>query len=196
MTILDLLFLIAALAAAATLGAAAVLAFRRRRDRALRLLRRLGLAAAVYLVVSLGVSWASPQRVLKMGDEWCFDDWCLAVLDVHTSGADATATYVVDLRLHSKARRVSQRAGGAWILAMDAAGRRYAPEPDSSAVPLDVRLDPGQSVMTSRTFRVGRSVRGLSIVTGHGGPYCGPMDLLVIGAGGCLFGKPTMIRIR
>jgi len=196
MTAFDLLFLVAALAAATTLVGAAALAFRGRRDRALRLVRRLGLAAAAYLAVSLGVSGARAQRVLKMGDEWCFDDWCLAVLDVHATGADATATYAVDLRLHSRARRVSQRARGAWILAIDASGRRYAPDPDSSAVPLDARLDPGQSVITSRTFRVGRSVRGLGIVTGHGGPYCGPLDLLVIGSGGCLFGKPTMIRIR
>ena len=31
---------------------------------------------------------------------------------------------------------------------------------------------------------------------GHSGPYGGPMNLLVIGDGRCLFNKPTMIRVQ
>src|SRR5262249_23046755 len=60
----------------------------------------------------------------------------------------------VDLRISSRARRVTQRANGAWLFLFDASGHRYAPQPDPSAVPLDVR--PGR---------------------------------------GCLFHKPTMIRL-
>jgi hypothetical protein len=42
---------------------------------------------------------------------------------------------------------------------------------------------------------IGSNARILGLITGHGGPYCGPMSVLIIGAGGCLFNRPTMIRV-
>jgi hypothetical protein len=59
-----------------------------------------------------------------------------------------------------------------------------------------VLLQPGEIVATSRVFHVPASVRQAGVITGHGGPYCGPMDFLVIGGGGCLFGKPAMIKVQ
>ncbi len=38
-------------------------------------------------------------------------------------------------------------------------------------------------------------VHTLGLITGHGGPYCG-MEILIIGEGGCLFHRPTMIGIQ
>jgi hypothetical protein len=104
-------------------------------------------------------------------------------------------SYNVQLRISSRAGRVAQRAAGAWVYLIDGQGHRYSPEPDPSSVPLDVLLQPQESVTTSRIFRVPADVHDLGLITGHGGPYCGPMDILIIGEGGCLFGKPTMIRI-
>jgi len=90
---------------------------------------------------------------------------------------------------------MAQRAKGAWIYLIDDRGRRYAPERDLSAVPLDVVLQPGESVSTSRVH-VPPDVQRLGLITGHGGPYCSPMDILIVAAGGCLFGKPALIRIQ
>jgi len=102
----------------------------------------------------------------------------------------------VGLRISSRARRVTQRASGAWLYLIDDRGHLYSPDPDPSAVPLDVLLQPGESVTTSRVFEIPSGVRRLGLVTGHGGPYCGTMDILIIGASGCLFKKPSMIRIE
>jgi hypothetical protein len=42
---------------------------------------------------------------------------------------------------------------------------------------------------------VPRNIRALGLVTGHGGLSCGVMSLVIIGNGGCLFHKQTMIRL-
>jgi hypothetical protein len=194
-TFYDLLFLLAALATLVCLVVAVILAVAGRRTASVRVLRGLGLSAAGYVAIGVAASFLTPQRVLAVGEPWCFDDWCLTVESVAASPAMAGLSYDVDLRISSRARRVSQRALGAWIYLLDGHGRRYAPEAKGFTVPLDTLLGPGESATTSRSFHVPEGVRPVGLVTGHGGPYCGPMSLLVIGAGGCLFHKPTMVRI-
>ena len=103
--------------------------------------------------------------------------------------------YNIKLRIFNSARGVVQRASNAWIYLIDDKRRLYPPDPHPSTVPLEVRLQPQQAVTTSRVFHVPTQVRDLGLITGHGGPYCGPMSILIIGEGGCLFNKPTMIRI-
>ncbi len=195
MTIFDLIFLLALLASAVTLVLAAIAGICGRSARLLRILRTWGIAALIYCACALSLSFFAPQRIIPPGDPWCFDDWCLTVEGVKSAAAEGAVSYRVDLRISSQARRISQRALGAWIYLIDEAGHRYAPDSDPSAIPLDVRLGPGESVATSRTFRVPAGVAHLGLITGHGGPYC-LMDALIIGSGGCLFNKPAMIRIR
>jgi len=196
MSVFDLLFLLALLASVVTLVVAAVSAIRGQRPRALRILRLYGACAAGYLASGMAVSFLRPQRIIPVGEPWCFDDWCLTVEKVSRTPAMAQVSYQVGLRISSRARRVTQRAKGAWIYLIDDRGRIYPPAPDASVIPLDVLLQPGESVTTSRVFEIPSGVRRLGLVTGHGGPYCGTMDILIIGASGCLFKKPSMIRIE
>jgi hypothetical protein len=196
MSVFDLLFLLMFLISVVALAAAMVLAIRGRRPRALEILRTYVVCAALYLAAGIAVSFFKPQRVIPAGDPWCMDDWCLTVEKVSRTPAASRVSYQVGLRISSRARRVTQRANGAWIYLIDDQGRRYSPDPDPSTVPLDVLLQPGESVTTSRVFEIPSDVRPAGLVTGHGGPYCGPMDILIIGAGGCLFKKPAMIRIE
>lgn len=196
MTMFDLLFLLAVLASVATLVAAAVFAVRGRRAQALKTLRVYGGCALLYLIVGVAVAFLKPQRVIRTGGPWCLNDWCLTVESVSRTPGQLEISYRVDLRVFSRAGRVAQRAKGAWIYLIDGRGRRYSPDPDPSAVPLDVLLQPHESVHTSRLFHVQDDVHSLGLITGHGGPYCGPMSFLIIGDSGCLFKKPTMIRIQ
>ena len=195
MTIFDLIFLAAVLTSVITLITAAISALRGRGIKALRILRIYGACVAVYLAISLSVAYLKPQRVFSIADSWCMDDWCLQVERVDSAPLGSKVSYSIKLRIYSTARRVSQRANGAWIYLIDEQGRRYLPNPDPSAIPLTVELGPLQSVNTSRVFEVPADARKLGLITGHGGPYCNPMSLLIIGQGGCLFNRPTMIRI-
>lgn len=191
----DLLFIAAFLVTVGTLIVAATFTIRRQGARALKILRVFAFCAAAYLLTGIVVSYLRPQRIIALGEPWCSDDWCLSVEKVSRTPAISTVSYRVDLRIFSRARRVSQRAKGAWVNVIDDRGRHYSPDPDPSVAPLDVLLRPGESVSTMRVFRVPSDTHNLGLITGHGGPYCGSMNILIIGGAGCLFGKPAMIRI-
>lgn len=193
MNIFDLLFLVAALATVVCLVIAAALLLLRRRHSAQYLLVAWGIGATIYLATGLTVSRIAPQRLVRVGEPWCFDDWCLAA-DRLAAGT-APGTYIVKLRLISPAGRVRQRALGAWLFLRDQHGRRYAPVMDPSALPLDTPLDPGQTIRTTRLFELPVGARPTGLITGHGGPYCGWSSVLIIGQGGCLFGRPAIIDL-
>jgi hypothetical protein len=195
-TVFDLLFIFAFLISVVAMAVAAVFAVRGQRPRALKILRLYCICASAYFAITLAVGYLKPQRVISIGDPWCFDDWCLTVERVDRTAGPSQVSYNVALRISSRARRVTQRANGAWVYLIDDQGRRYSPDPAPSAVPLDALLRPLESATTLRVFRVLPDAHELGLITGHGGPYCGPMDLLIIGSGGCLFRKPTMIRIH
>jgi hypothetical protein len=194
--VFDLLFILASLISLVTMAAAAVFAVRGRLPRALKILRLYGICAAGYFAMAVAIAFLKPQRVISIGDPWCFDDWCLTVEKVDRTAGLSQVSYYVELRIFSRARRVTQRANGAWIYLIDDRGRRYSPDPAPSAVPLDALLPPLESATTRRVFHVPPDAHALGLITGHGGPYCGPMDMLIIGSGGCLFHKPTVIRIQ
>jgi hypothetical protein len=196
MSISDLSFLLAVLASVVTLAVAARFVFRGRLARALQILRVYGFCALFYFAAGVAIAFLKPQRVMGIGDPWCFDDWCLTVENVTRTADPHGIAYRVGVRIFSRAGRVAQRAKGAWIYLIDDRGRRFSPDPDASAVPLDVLLRPHESVSASRLFRVPDDAKGVGLVTGHGGGYCGLMAFLIIGESGCLFNKPTMIRIQ
>jgi hypothetical protein len=194
-TIFDLAFLAVALGTVIALVRSAVIGLRGNGGRALRGLRTLGLFWVVYLGVGLVFSAVRPQHFVEVGTPWCFDDWCLTLDTIAGRDTGAQVEYTATLTLSSQARRIRQRARGAWIYLVDATHRRYAAEPDSTVVPLDVELGPLATRSTSRRFLLPAERRPTGLITGHGGPYCGVMNVLVLGEAGCLFGKPAMIRL-
>jgi hypothetical protein len=195
MTILDLTFLAVALCTVIALVRSLVITLRGRRAKALRVVRTLGLFWVVYLGFGLVFSAVRPQRLVSVGTPWCFDDWCLTLDGIAGQRAGAQMAYTTTLTLSSRARRVRQRARGAWIYLVDEAHQRYAAEPDPTDTPLDVELGPQEAQSTSRRFVLPAGRQPVGLITGHGGPYCGVMNFLVLGDAGCLFGKPTMIRL-
>ena len=192
MSVFDLLFLVVALGSLGMLIASLVLTLRGRKAKALRTLGTWAGLAVAYLLAGIAVSFFRPQRIISTGDPWCFDDWCLTV----QRAVRASGSYDVSLRIYSTARRVSQRANGVWIYLIDGTGRLYSPEAAPSEVPLNMLLQPEQSIVTARRFLVPADAQGLGLITGRGGPYCGAMSFLVVGQAGCLFHRQTMVRLR
>jgi hypothetical protein len=142
MTLFDLLFIAAFLAAAVVLLLAAVAALRKQTNRVLALLRWLGIGAGVYLGVLVTVSLLSPRCVLEIGDEQCSDDWCIAVVKVNRQEGDEGPLYGLTFRITSRARRRAQRERGVQVCLIDELGRCYDPVPDTAEVPFDTLLQP------------------------------------------------------
>ena len=161
MTIFDLLFLAAFLASLIALLAAAYAAVRGRTPRAFAILGGWLACAAAYLAISAAVAYLAPQKVMAPGDPWCFDDWCLTV----GNAKRADTNYTVSMLISSRAKRVAQRASGAWIYVRDENDAHYDAIPNPAQVPLDVLLQPGESVAATRSFRLPAGVRELGLVT-------------------------------
>jgi len=195
MTVFDLTFLTVALCTVIALLRSAVIALRGNGAKALRVLRTLGLFWVVYLGCGLLLSAVRPQRLVSVGTPWCFDDWCLALDGIAERHVGDQVEYTAALTLSSRARRVRQRTRGAWVYLVDDVHQRYAAEPDPTDMPLDVELGPREARSTSRRFVLPAGRRPTGLITGHGGPYCGVMNFLILGDAGCLFGKPSMIRL-
>jgi hypothetical protein len=153
----------------------------------------------LYLSISVVVSLARPAVIIEQGQDWCFDDWCVAVEGVHrTPSARAQeVTLTADLRIHNAARS-PEGARGFWAYLRDQNDGRYAPIPGPWQDIIAAPVPPHASARTSIDFVVPKGARQLGFVTGHGtGVPCGLLpSLLEIGQGGCLFHAPDMIRIE
>jgi hypothetical protein len=194
MTIFDLLFIVVVLASVAALAAVIASALRGRLSQAIKLLTLYGVCLAFYLGVIIVTSLASPQRMLALGENRCYDDWCIAVDDIARSESPTQVVYTVTLRVSSQAKRVSQRENGVVVYMMDEKGRRFESAADPSAAPLNILLQPGQSVTTPRTFRVSGTSGQPVLIVGHQGLSSLP-GMFIIGDDGSLFHKPTAVRL-
>ncbi len=192
MELADLGFIVLFLAAVSTLVGAAWFALRRRFDRARRILLRLLLCAAAYMAIVIAVSLILPRRVVQANDPQCFDDWCVSVAGFKRATEDTRVAYSVDLRLSSRARRISQRENNLAVYLTDDRGRRYDPEADASSTPFNVLLGPLESVMVSRRFLAPSDATGMGIVITHQGGF--PIGWFIIGYD-TWFRKPAIMRL-
>jgi hypothetical protein len=193
MSIFEPVFLLLVLVTVITLVTAGVFAVSGRFARARRILRRLGIGAAVYFAVVIAVSILTPRRTYRLGDAQCFDDWCIAVVEARPTATPAATIYEVSVRLSSRAKRVPMGEKGTVVYLTDAHGRRYDPRPDPAAVPFDTMLRPGDSVIARRRFDVPPDARDLGLIYTHEGGF--PIGWLIIGEGGW-FGKPPIVRFN
>ena len=107
MGIFDLVLILSVLLSLVTLVTAGLIAVTGRFGLAGRIFSAWGLAAAAYLAIVLIVSLFTKPRLLQVGEDACFDDWCVAVDHVEQTGSGAAPrTYLVTFRLSSRARRV------------------------------------------------------------------------------------------
>jgi hypothetical protein len=193
MNVFEPLFLLLVLATVFALITAASWAIRGQLARAGRILQRLGIGAALYFAVVIAVSIVSPRRVYHVGDNQCFDDWCIAVVDAQRAETLQATRYEVRLRLSNRARRAPMGEKGTVVYLRDRQGRRYDPLPDPAAIALATVLQPGESIEATRRFDVARDAQDLALIYTHEGGF--PIGWLVIGEGGW-FQQPPIVRLN
>ena len=193
MGLFDLLFIVLFVTAVCVLMAAAGFAIRLQFGRARRILFRLCLGITAYMAAVISVSLILPRRVVKIGDSQCFDDWCVSVAGFRRAPQGADVSYNVDLRLFSRARRVSQRENNLAVYLTDSYGRRYDPLADNSATPFNVLLRPQESVVVSRSFLVPAEAAEVSVAITHEGGF--PIGWFIVGYD-TWFRKPPVARLQ
>jgi hypothetical protein len=192
MGIFDLVLILSVLLSFVTLLAVGVIAATGRVRLAARMLGVWGLCVAFYLTIVVIVSIFTKPRDLAIGEDACFDDWCIAVDHVEHAPTSGPRTYIVTFRLSSRARRVSQREHNLIAYLRDADGRRYEAGPASNELPFDTLLTPGQTLQTTRVYGLPPGTEQPQLVIKHEGGF--PIGWFIIGEGP--FAKGIQVAMR
>lgn len=181
----DILFLLVVMVSAATLLGLVAAALGGRWRFARRLLRGYALVAFTYLGALVLFSLTAPQRVLPLGEDRCFDDWCIAATGYSVLPELGPSTrrlraqgrfYAVEIRLSNQARGRSQRASSVALWLLDDRGRRYPVSRSGQAAweaehgptaALTSTLALGERLGTLRVFEVPLDARSLGLVVEH-----------------------------
>jgi len=203
----DLLFLLIVLVTVIVLLIAVVNLLRQRFAQVGKLLLRYGLGLALYFLILISVSLTSPQQVVAMKVDRCFDDWCVGVEDVTMKSElgnvkPAGVFYVVTLKLSNQGRGRPQRVSSAAIHLLDGQGNSYAVSTPGMAAfeaqqgsipPLTSVIEVGQPIITFLVFDVPQDAADIGLTIRH--PVGPAPGLFIIGDEASLFHKPTIVRL-
>jgi hypothetical protein len=177
MTLFDLLLIVVVLGTAAACVATVVALALRRWALGRRLVFAVVLVWAVYLGVGTFVAIKTPQHIMSLGEDRCFDEMCFAVMgwnrtpvtDIAHSGLKAGRVfYLVEVRITNRSRGRAQREIGRKGVLIDRSGRVYEVSMEGmrqlsevGAPPfpgLDTEVGPGQSLTTHLVFELPEDV--------------------------------------
>lgn len=209
MTIFDLVLILAVLGSVLTLFTLFFFTIRRQWRQAGRLALALFSLIVIYAVVLVSVSLLSPQHVLTMHQNRCFDDWCISVERVVQQPAVGAAStiatahgefYLITVQVSSQARGISQRALDVQLYLLDAKGQRIDPSATGQQAldaagqggqSLSNELAPGGSFTHTVVFDLPKNSSHLALVVTHG---LFP-EMLVIGSEQSFLHKPTIFEL-
>ena len=189
MTIFDLLFIAIFFCAVGAAAACIHFVIRGKRRRAGRIAAGTAAGVAVYLLTVVAVALASPQRIIPLGEDQCFDDFCLAVMKSERKGSRCEVT----VRVSSRARRRVQRAPAAAVYLVDGAGREYRRSEAGPGRAMTDFLRPGESFEAIRIFTLPADARDIMAVVSHGGGF---PAWFIIGERNSFLHKPTVVRLQ
>ena len=181
MGIFEFLFLICLFLAVGALVTAVFTPHRRR-----RILRRLGICTAIYILTVVVVSFFSHRKEYRIGDQQCFDEWCITVVNSKRTPLGSKMIYDLQLLLTSHSKGRPQGEKGTVVYLIDSQGRRY--EPIASSVPFNTKLQPGQSITALRRFELPLDARNIGMIYAHIGANWAP----IIGENEWFSGPPVV----
>ena len=147
-----------------------------------------------YLGVLLCVSLLQPQKIVPVGTPWCIHDLCYRV-----AGSEDLPGYLTDnSRLVRVTIAITNRSNDAQqeshmnAFLLDTSGKRWNEIRGLSGIPLNARVQPGQTLTSAPVFKLPRTATPATVGFVHPRPYFG---LLVIGDGESFLHRPTLLRL-
>lgn len=138
---------------------------------------RLFIWVGVYAILLIGISLQSKEHVLALNEDTCFDDWCVAVVDVSKKTYQNNLDdYYIKLRISSKAKRVSQRPDHPNIFLADSLGnhnenfaaKSQFEKENGMQKPINDLIQPQSSYDTFLVFRTARGATNKRLVINEG----------------------------
>ena len=63
-------------------------------------------ALGLYFLAHVVIGWTSPQTVVRLGDSYCWDLWCMGIQRVNATPRGSDIAYRIDVRFSSDANTV------------------------------------------------------------------------------------------
>jgi hypothetical protein len=123
------------------------------------------IALSAFFVLQLTMLTLTPQTIVKRGDSFCADIWCMGVTNVTSAPRQQDTLYKVDVHIFSGAGRGGKIHGKARLFLVDERGRRFALIPDPSVIPFNRELDPQEGIDTTLTFAAPSDARQLYLTS-------------------------------
>ena len=168
----------------------------------------LGVVWAIYLLIVALVSLATPQRIVPLGQDRCFDEMCFAVVHTETAShlgppiqrvSASGIFHVVTVRVSSRSRGRTQSERGLRAVLWDA-GKSYEVSAEGQqgweaengeTASLAARLQPGQSVLCVQVFDLPKEAAAPGLVLSYGFT---PGYLVIVESP--LYHKPVLMQIK
>ncbi len=178
MTIFDLLFIATFLFVSVSALAAVILLVWRRNAAA----KKMSLVFAVYLSVYFGIliatSILSKQRMVAMGENQCFDEWCLRVVDVAYAAAPKSGNTlaIVTMEVSNRGRARPQSEPQTFVYIVDDRGNTYWQSREAQAEyershgrsrALTSMITAGDTISVKQIFELPKNVGHLALIIGH-----------------------------
>ena len=163
-----------------------------------RILLGLPLLLTVYIAILLAASLLTPQTVLALRQERCFDEMCFSVTNVvmtktiHTvSSQPAThgIFYLITVQLRNASLRTPQKPDNPSFTLVDGQGHEYAPS--QQATLWNQQVQPGAIAPRVIIFNVPDVLQQPGLLIAEGGWP----TILIIGDDNSLFHKKTEVLL-
>lgn len=147
-----------------------------------------------YLGAIVLVSLLTPQRIVSIGDSYCWDLWCVGIQKVNIAPQGPTALYTAEVALSTDSTNVQQlRAdpgGKQFFYVTDEQGHRFPVQSPSPAA--DITIKAGESVKSSLIFSAPANARHLYLTGDVSAP---PWVSLYFGSDLNPFHRRTLLRV-
>lgn len=147
----------------------------------------------VYLGAAVLASVLTPRTIVSLGDGYCYDLWCVEVRQGNATPVGHSILYTAQIRIFSDANQVPTYREKDFLYGLDDQGRRFPVFQRSSVLPpLDLTVNPGESVKTSLSFLAPANVRNVYLT---GSPRAMPWVYLYFGSDLAPFHRRTLLRV-
>lgn len=151
---------------------------------------------ASYVGLVVVVSLLTPQKIVSMGDSYCWDLWCVEIQSVSAAPSGPNSLYTAQVRIFTDSNHV-QNVPVDWakqvLCIRDERGHYFPILPNLSLAGADVALEPGQSIRSSLAFLTPADAGKLYLSSHIAAP---PWVRLSFASDLNPFHRPTILRIN
>lgn len=155
-------------------------------------------ACLVFLALQAAIHAFIPQTIVKRGDTFCEDIWCIGITDVKTTARAQGVLYTLSVHIFSAAERGGNIHSEGVFFLVDERGRRFPLTPDTAAVPYTREIAPQEGFNTTMTFAVAADATNLYLTSESTQPPSFVVRLFTgewLGDHVSSMRKPTMLRL-